>query len=488
MRKVFLDDLPRWGKGINNGNINWKNSIGFNINFICDNINGEILIIDYCIKHKDREPYVKIKYCNNEIWIARTNLIKCKLGELLKQSSKHKYNIGDILSTNTGQIQIIDQIRMKNGKSKVNQKGYVYKCLIDNNIDQMFEYILTQGGGCNVCRGFKILKGYNDLWTTHSYIAELLKDKSRGYEISFGRGSKEIFVCPRCNNEKPQKVANVFHQGFSCPVCGDGVSYPNKFGRNFLKQLNNIYSFDCLEYEYSPDWIKPKRYDNYFEYNSKKYIIEMDGGLGHGKYNPLNGQTSEESTEVDNYKDKLANLHKIKVIRIDCIKSNMEYIKNNLIDSELFQLFDLSKINWNECNEFACNNFIEIVAKHWTNGIKNTKYIGEIMGLSSTTIVRYLKQGTELGWCDYNSKISRKESGIFVGNIPGEKLRINVIQLSLNNEYIKRWDSMTKAGKELNISQSSISNCCTNKKKSGGGFKWKYTSEYIKSNPLPTAV
>ena len=38
MRKVFLDELPRGGKGINKDLINWKESIGNTIHFIYDNI------------------------------------------------------------------------------------------------------------------------------------------------------------------------------------------------------------------------------------------------------------------------------------------------------------------------------------------------------------------------------------------------------------------------------------------------------------------
>ena len=41
-------------------------------------------------------------------------------------------------------------------------------------------------------------------------------------------------------------------------------------------------------------------------------------------------------------------------------------------------------------------------------------------------------------------------------------------------EEIACWFSMREIERELNISQSSISNCCNNKQKTAGGFKWKY--------------
>ena len=66
-----------------------------------------------------------------------------------------------------------------------------------------------------------------------------------------------------------------------------------------------------FETEYSPEWIKPKRYDFYFD----GIIVEMDGGLGHGNYNSLNNMSGEDSKSIDNYKDKMAIEHGIQTQR-----------------------------------------------------------------------------------------------------------------------------------------------------------------------------
>lgn len=47
-------------------------------------------------------------------------------------------------------------------------------------------------------------------------------------------------------------------------------------------------------------------------------------------------------------------------------------------------------------------------------------------------------------------------------------------QYSLNNELIKVWKNAAVAGRELNIINSYINNCANNKRKTAGGFKWKY--------------
>ena len=50
MRKVFLDDLPKSkGFGVNSKKeiIDWKNSVGYKVKFIYDDIEGEVEILDY---------------------------------------------------------------------------------------------------------------------------------------------------------------------------------------------------------------------------------------------------------------------------------------------------------------------------------------------------------------------------------------------------------------------------------------------------------
>lgn len=51
-----------------------------------------------------------------------------------------------------------------------------------------------------------------------------------------------------------------------------------------------------------------------------------------------------------------------------------------------------------------------------------------------------------------------------------------VLQFDLNDNFIKKWDSINQANKYTNIRCDHISNCCKNKYgyKSAGGYKWKF--------------
>lgn len=54
----------------------------------------------------------------------------------------------------------------------------------------------------------------------------------------------------------------------------------------------------------------------------------------------------------------------------------------------------------------------------------------------------------------------------------------SVIQLDLNKNYIKSYNTITSASKELNLQSSHISSCCKGKRITTGGFKFMYMDDY----------
>lgn len=61
-----------------------------------------------------------------------------------------------------------------------------------------------------------------------------------------------------------------------------------------------------------------------------------------------------------------------------------------------------------------------------------------------------------------------------IKNSKKERKIKSVIQFDKNNKFIKEWDSMYKAGKELKINTGNICLACNGKLKAAGGFIWKY--------------
>jgi len=329
------------------------------------------------------------------------------------------------------------------------------------------------GSCCPICINQQILIGYNDMWTTNPEYARFLANSEDGYKYTQYSHSKVNWICPECKNLIENKIiSNVTRHGLSCPKCSDGISYSEKFMYSLLDQL--VYNLD-INFKYQKSdfkWAMGKIYDFFIINNNA--IVETHGKQHYEEngFNFYGGRTLEEEQENDKIKEELAiNNNIINYIVIDCKKSELEYIKNNILNSKLAKLYDLSNIDWLKCHEFACNSLIKIVCDLWNSGLKSTTEISDKMHISVSTIRKYLKQGTLLNWCDYPKGKIR-----FTNNKPPINSR-SVINLNTN----KIFDSIINAAKYYNMnSYGNISFACQNKTKTAGGYIWMYYDEYIK--------
>jgi len=289
---------------------------------------------------------------------------------------------------------------------------------------------------------------------------------------------KLYFKCPDCGKvkDKLKSIHDLFQDESIGCACSDGISYPNKFAYALLKQLDSFYNFNYLESEYSPNWIKPKRYDFYFEYDDKKYILEMDGRLGHGKYNKLNNQTSKETKAIDTYKDKMAQDNNIEVIRIDCEISDFNYIKSNIMNSKLSNIFDLTNIDWLKCQEFALSNLVKMACDYKKdNPNLSTTDIGKLMNLNNQTIRNYLIQGSDLGWCNYNSKEERIKANNKSVNITKKPVEIFKNNISLGVfESVSELERQSERLFGIRLVNQGISEVCRNETTKYKNFTFKY--------------
>jgi len=456
---MFLDSLPKWEQGSHKGKINWKESVGCKVKFVYDNIESYVNIIDF----KDRR--VSVKYKDNIQSMAIGQFGRCEIGFILGAiSHEHKYPIGTIIDNiNYGIMEITEQIRI----GKRQEKGYKYICKICGNEDIIIESNLIQGSGCNVCcpATKKVLKGYNDLWTTHPFISKFLKNQNEGYIISSGSNKKTNWKCPECGVERRATPNDITSDGYSCTSCGDGISFPEKLMSNLLKQACVIF-----ERERTFDWSHGKRYDFYIK--SLNCIIETHG-LQHYKDN-MNWTNRfrdfEEEKENDILKKQLALENNIDYYVIDCRESNMEYIRNNILNNRLNGLLDLNKINWYECAEFALSNLVKQVCDTWNLNTKNIELLKETFKVTRSCLRNYLKQGAKLGWCDYDPKLNNL-------NPNSQK----VICLNTKDVYHSIWE----ASKHYNCSETSINRFCNGISSFSGDIldgeylQWQFYDEYL---------
>lgn len=397
MRKVFLDELPKKKYG-NKETIDWKNSIGYKVKFIYDDIEGEIEIIDI-INQK-----IILKYDNNEPYtLIVDSFKKCKLASVLKlRQHEFKYNVGDKITDNNRNLTIID---MEYRKIKgVLYKFYFYKCNVCGwDKGQITEQALNCGKGCTCCSGHIVIEGINDIPTTAPWMVKYFQggyDEAKLYTYSSHR--MIVPICPYCGkiHEKPMQINRLFLNRKVPCVCSDSVSYPEKFMYGLLKQLNINFIYQLTKTNLK--WCNKYSYDFYIkEFNM---IIETHG-LQHYKdnisWNKKEGYKKDKENDI--IKENLAISNNIiKYIVIDARYSNSNWIKTSIMNSKLPSILKFSEndIDWLKCEEFALKNIIKDICDYKnSHPITSNLDLVNLYQLSTTTIAKYLKVGYKLGWC-----------------------------------------------------------------------------------------
>lgn len=266
--------------------------------------------------------------------------------------------------------------------------------------------------GCAICTNHKVERGINDMWTTNPEMAKLLLNAEDGYKYTQRSTIKLNWKCDKCGKTiKGIKPDNVFVNGLSCKFCSDGISYPEKLMTNILIQTDIDFikekTFDWCKY--SINGIRHKGfYDFYFIYNGSQYIVEMDGGIGHGNTSHTKSKISPEvSLKIDNEKDRLANLHDITVIRIDSKKSDLDYIRNNVITSELNDILRNYNIDFELANKQSFTSKVMDAINMYNDGYL-TNEISKMLYTSRATAQRYVMKGFQAGLCNYTNPTKKK--------------------------------------------------------------------------------
>lgn len=323
---------------------------------------------------------------------------------------------------------------------------------------------------CPYCSGHRVLIGFNDLWTTHPELAKYLVNSNDGYKYSKGSNVKLYWECENCGELIYQSPNKMTTKKSFCNNCNNIRSYGEKFISSLLDQLCEVYTK-----EKKIDWSDNKIYDFYLqEYNC---IIETHGKqhYSNSDFSGLGGRTYIEEQENDKYKKELALKNGIKeYVIIDSRNSNLNWIKNNILKSILPTILNFNKkdIDWNECHKSSLTNITKNICETYSSGETNIKKLAEMFNYSYNSIISKLKQGSELGWCNYNSDDRKRERDQNNGKRVIETMSRPVIKMDLNDNDLEEYPSLNEAKRITGISH--IWDCIVGRRKTAGGYKWRY--------------
>lgn len=108
-------------------------------------------------------------------------------------------------------------------------------------------------------------------------------------------------------------------------------------------------------------------------------------------------------------------------------------------------------------------NIHRLVAKAFITNTENKPCINHIDGNKENNSVDNLE------WSTYSENNKHAyDNGL------RRKTKIKIEQYSLDGKFIKEWDSALDVQNELKIAKSNIASVCKGKRKTTGGYIWKY--------------
>lgn len=267
----------------------------------------------------------------------------------------------------------------------------------------------TSGADCPYCYNRRVLKGYNDMWTTNPEMAKYLLDENDGYKHTQQSNKELRWKCYSCDeNEKVMKVFKVYREGYYCVNCSDGFSRPEKMVFNILGQLIGSERFLTQK---TFEWSNRKIYDFFLpDYN---LIIEVHGEQHYKKPFYSNDENELEKIQRnDANKKEMAVKNGYDYLEVNAMSSDYHYLKSS-VEKSLGRHFSLESIDWTKVQNSITSSMKMKVLELWNSESRPTpKEISEELGLERSTVSKYLQDLEKQGRCVYNSGRREKVIGV----------------------------------------------------------------------------
>jgi hypothetical protein len=299
------------------------------------------------------------------------------------------------------------------------RKSVFLKCQFGHPDYQIMATQFTTGTRCQVCSGQVVLPDCNSIAITHPYLVKYFANKNDALTHTAYSTKRVNMRCPHCGFIKTMPIYNLTGARFSCPICSDGISFPNRFMTSVLQYL-----LSSKEIEFKPeesfDWSKNIIHSNnklsgnkFYDFHIKTQSPIIVECHGEQHYNPntrpqKRSRTLEEEQENDKIKKDLAINNGIddeRYIVLDCRVSSVSFIKKSIMNSNLPNLlcFKEDDVDWELCATRAYDSLVVTVCKMWDTGEYAINNIANIANVSRATVRKYLKRGAEIGLCNYGS-------------------------------------------------------------------------------------
>lgn len=321
---------------------------------------------------------------------------------------------------------------------------------------------------CQYCSGRLVLSGFNDVATKRPDLVKYFINPQEATMFTCGSAKEVDLKCCHdgCATHKKMKIVTLTYQGFSCPIHSDGISYPEKIMRDVLNQIGITFKsqvkFSWSKHIWTP--LEQKYADKVYDFVDEihKIIIETHGEQHYEEcFQSVGGRTLAQEQNNDKIKCELAIKNGYKIIVIDCRKSNLEFIKKNILQSDMVTIYDLSNVDWNIAHKDALKSFVVQASDMWNRGYGLIP-IRDALNVSKNTVRNYLLQATEANLCSYTKEEANKRGHSRNSGLNNPKSE-SVCLCNRCGEPVVVWDTQSDACRDLHISQGNLSQCCLRK-------------------------
>ena len=382
--------------------------------------------------------------------------------------------------------------------------GYEYKAKISNR---------ENGRGCACCANLVVVKGVNDLATTHPHLAKEWHPSKNGdltpEKVTYGKGKKVWWVCPE-GHEYPATILHRSH-GTNCPICNSGrqTSFAEQAVYFYIKKL-----FSDAISRYTDIFKNGMELDIYIP--SRKLAIEYDGEAWHKpekavrekeKYRICkeNGikllRLKEKRNVTDMWSaDDIWNIsgngpmyeHKNLAQLIRLLLDHLDPRSNFWTRKRMSDFHSPIDINL-ERDEMEIRSYMKKlkgdsledlfpeIAKEW-HPTKNKSVKPNQVKRGSTAKYWWLCPDCNN---EYKASVYHRTSGTGCPKCSAKRgaasrsRKVHMIDID-TNEVLKTFESISDAVKYMNFNTSSnIISVCKGKRPHAGGYLWRYADEVV---------
>lgn len=380
--------------------------------------------------------------------------------------------------------------------------GYEWQAIISNRS--------TLNRGCPCCAGRAVVKGVNDLATTHPEIAKEWHPTKNGELkpncVTKGSRHKVWWICPQGHEYQATVNHRTSKDATQCPTCYSGrqTSFAEQ---SFYYYLKLLYP-DAIN-RYTADFLGKMELDIYIP--ALSVAIEYDGEAWH--------KTEKEEREERKY--RICKEHNIHLIRLkekiysdvknadECyifpdlyraknlnrVIPNILHMLDNSIhsfsksvnDSPMIKDYDVDverdriKILSNYATRYKEDSLADLypeIAKEWhptKNGNLQPNmfkaqsghkvwWICPDCGYEYETTINHRKNGTSCPKCGIKRSAEKRSKSVCMID-------------PVTYQVIRKFKSITDIKTELGINISNISTVCNGKRPKAGGYIWRYEDD-----------